>query len=91
VLRIHIGDDRNGGSLPPITMVGSRPAAAKTVANMDVVVVFPCVPAMAKPYFIRISSASISALGMTGTPWDIAALISVLWSGTAVLLTTTSA
>ena len=33
---------------------------------MDVVDVFPCVPAMAMPYFILMSSASISARGMTG-------------------------
>ena len=33
---------------------------------MEVVVVFPWVPAIAIPYFIRINSASISARGMTG-------------------------
>ncbi len=35
-------------------------------ATSDVVVVLPCVPATAMPYFMRISSASISARGMTG-------------------------
>ncbi len=33
---------------------------------MLVVVVLPWVPAMAMPYFMRISSASISARGITG-------------------------
>ncbi len=33
---------------------------------MEVVVVLPCAPATAMPYFRRISSASISARGMTG-------------------------
>ena len=33
-----------------------------------VVVVLPCVPATAMPCFRRISSASISARGTTGTP-----------------------
>ena len=35
-------------------------------AISEVVVVLPCVPATAMPYFRRISSASISARGMTG-------------------------
>ena len=35
-------------------------------ATIEVVVVLPCEPAMAMPYFRRISSASISARGMTG-------------------------
>ena len=33
----------------------------RTDATMEVVVVLPCMPAMAMPYFSRISSASISA------------------------------
>jgi hypothetical protein len=33
---------------------------------MDVVVVFPCVPATPIPYFCRISSPSISARRMSG-------------------------
>ncbi len=53
-------------SLPPITTVGSRPARASTSAMKDVVVVLPCVPATAMPNFMRISSASISARGITG-------------------------
>ncbi len=55
-------------SLPPMTTVGSRPAAESTVETSEVVVVLPCDPAMAMPYFSRISSASISARGITGTP-----------------------
>ncbi len=51
---------------PPMTMVGSSPPRARTVATMEVVVVFPWVPATATPYFIRISSASISARWITG-------------------------
>ncbi len=45
---------------PPMTMVGSSPPRARTLATMEVVVVFPWVPATATPYFIRMSSASIS-------------------------------
>src|SRR6266542_2983822 len=41
---------------PPTTTVGSRPAAPSTAATMEVVVVLPCVPAMAMPYLSRISS-----------------------------------
>ncbi len=54
--------------LPPTTTVGSTPAARSTVATSEVVVVLPCDPAMATPYFTRISSASISARAMTGMP-----------------------
>jgi hypothetical protein len=38
------------------------------VATSEVVVVLPWEPAIATPYFTRISSASISARGMTGMP-----------------------
>ena len=38
-----------------------KPPPASTAAIMHVVVVFPCIPATAIPYFSRISSASISA------------------------------
>jgi hypothetical protein len=33
-------------TLPPTTTVGSSPAARRTVATIDVVVVLPCEPAM---------------------------------------------
>jgi hypothetical protein len=51
---------------PPMTAVGSSPAAIMTAAIMVVVVVLPCAPATAMPNFMRISSPSISARGMTG-------------------------
>ena len=54
--------------LPPTTTVGSSPAARSTVATSEVVVVLPCEPAIATPYFTRISSASISARVITGMP-----------------------
>jgi hypothetical protein len=53
-------------SLPPMTKVGSTPASASTLVTSEVVVVLPCVPAMAMPCFRRISSASITARGTTG-------------------------
>ena len=51
-----------------MTKVGSRPPSASTDATRLVVVVLPCVPAMAMPSLKRMSSASISARGTTGTP-----------------------
>ncbi len=61
-------------SLPPVTIVGSMPAAPSMEATSEVVVVFPCVPAIAMPYFILISSASISALGIIGI-WELTASV----------------
>ncbi len=52
---------------PPMTAVGSRPARSSISATIEVVVVLPCAPAMAMPTRSRISSASISARGITGT------------------------
>jgi hypothetical protein len=43
-----------------------EPPSASTLATRLVVVVLPCVPAIAMPCFRRISSASISARGTTG-------------------------
>ena len=74
-----------------MTMVGSKPAPCRQRAIIDVVVVLPWVPAMATPYFMRISSPSISARGMTGIFCSSAARISGLSSRMAVLRTTTSA
>ena len=68
---------------PPTTTVGSSPAAPSTAATMEVVVVLPWVPAMAMPYLSRISSASISARGMTGTPRWRATCTSTLSRATA--------
>ena len=76
-------------SLPPTTAVGSHPAVASTVATIEVVVVLPCVPAMAIPYFIRISSASISARGITGIFRRCASRTSGLSGRTAEEVTTT--
>ena len=78
-------------SRPPITNVGSRPPAASTLATRLVVVVLPCVPAMAMPCFSRISSASITARGTIGTRRARAAMTSGLLAETAVETTTASA
>ena len=78
-------------SRPPMTKVGSRPPSASTLATRLVVVVLPCVPAIAMPCFRRISSASISARGTTGMPRSRAATTSGLSAVTAVDTTTTSA
>jgi hypothetical protein len=56
-----------------------------------VVVVLPCVPAMAMPCFRRISSASITARGTTGMRAARAAITSGLSPFTAVEVTTASA
>jgi|GEM_PF-4804348 len=56
----------------------------------DVVVVFPCAPATATEYFIRISSASISARWMTGMKSSRAFFTSGLSDLTAEETTTTS-
>ena len=40
--------------------------AARMLAMRLVVVVLPCVPAMATPFFMRISSANMTARGTTG-------------------------
>ena len=51
--------------------------------RVGVVVVFPCAPATAIPYLIRINSASISARAMVGTDFLLAAIISGLSGPTA--------
>ena len=73
-----------------MTMVGSMPASASTEARIEVVVVLPCEPATAMPYFMRISSASISARGITGMPRSRAETTSGLSGCTALEITTTS-
>ncbi len=62
---------------------------SRTIAIMDVVVVFPWLPATATPYLRRISSASISARGITGMPRRRASTTSALVGRTAVEITTT--
>ncbi len=76
---------------PPITKVGSTPTSASALATRLVVVVLPCVPAMAMPCFRRISSASITARGTTGTRLARAARTSGLSERTAVEVTMASA
>ena len=76
---------------PPITKVGSSPASANTLATRLVVVVLPCVPAMATPCFMRISSASMTARGTMGMWRSRAASTSGLSALTAVEVTTASA
>jgi hypothetical protein len=78
-------------SRPPITKVGSSPAAASTLATRLVVVVLPCVPAIAMPCFRRISSASMTARGTTGMRFSRAVSTSGLSACTAVEVTTASA
>ena len=56
-------------SFPPITTVGSSSPASSTAATSEVVEVLPWAPATAMLYFRRISSASISARGITGRDW----------------------
>jgi hypothetical protein len=60
-------------------------------ATMVVVLVLPCEPATATPSFTRMSSPSISARGITGTPRARAAPTSGLSARTALDTTTTSA
>ena len=57
----------------------------------DVVVVLPCVPAIAMPCFSRISSASITARATTGIRRARAAITSGLSERTALDVTTASA
>ena len=78
-------------NLPPIITVGSRPPLVKIEAIMLAVVVFPCDPATAILYLSLISSASISALAITGVDRSRASTISWLSSFTAEEKTTTSA
>ena len=76
---------------PPITNVGSSPPSARMLATRLVVVVLPCVPAIAMPCFSRISSASIRARGTSGMRRLRAAASSRLSAFTAEDTTTTSA
>jgi hypothetical protein len=74
-----------------MTKVGSSPASASTLVTSEVVVVLPCVPAMAMPCFRRISSASITARGTTGMRARARRCTSGLSALTAVLVTSASA
>ena len=55
---------------PPATPVGSRPAAASASVVITVVVVLPCVPAIATSSPPLTASASASARRITGMPSD---------------------
>ena len=81
----------NALSRPPITAVGSSPARSSTSAIIDVVVVLPCAPATAMLNRSRISSASISARGITGICRRAASPTSGFVGRTADDTTTTSA
>ena len=83
--------ERSEPTRPPTTIVGSSPPSSRTAAIIEVVVVFPCEPATAMPYFIRISSASISARGMIGIPRRRASRTSTFSPEIAEDVTTTSA
>jgi hypothetical protein len=71
--------------------VGSQPASASTRATSEVVVVLPCVPAMAMPCLWRISSASSAARATMGMRAARAATTSGLLAFTAVLVTSACA
>ena len=75
--------------MPPLTTVGSRPAASRICAISDVVVVLPCVPPTAIDHFRRISSPSISARRTTGMSNRRAATTSGLSGLTAEEMTIT--
>ena len=77
--------------MPPLITVGSKPPASTSAATSDVVVVLPCVPAIATQCLSRISSASISARRTTGSRWARAATSSGLSRLIAVDTTSTSA
>ena len=77
--------------MPPFITVGSSPPPSSKVATSVVVVVFPCVPAIAMFEFNRINSANISDLFTIGKPVFRASTNSGLVSFTAVEITTTAA
>jgi hypothetical protein len=77
--------------MPPLITVGSTPPASSSAATIEVVVVLPCVPAIATVDFSRISSASISARRTTGMRFSSASSTSGLPRLIAVEVTTTAA
>src|SRR4029077_13681731 len=77
--------------IPPLITVGSRPPASSSEATREVVVVLPCVPAIATQLLSRINSASISARRTTGRRLARAATSSGLSRLIADETTTTSA
>ena len=72
-------------SMPPTSMVGSRPALCIIRETMDVVVVFPWVPETAMDTgYSFISTPRASALEITGTPSSLALSISGFSMDTAL-------
>ena len=77
--------------IPPLITVGSSCAVSSSAPIIEVVVVLPCVPAIASDHLSRISSPSISARRTTGMRRALAAMTSELSGLTAEEITTTSA
>ena len=75
----------NEATLPPTMIVGSKSSSPTTRPTIVVVVVLPWVPAMPMPYFIRMSSPSMSARRMSGMRWRSASFVSAFWSGLTAL------
>ena len=75
---------------PPMTAVGSSPAASRTSATMDVVVVLPWDPATATALFCFVNSANIAPRPTMGIPLRRASTSSGLSGATADETTTTS-
>ncbi len=67
----------------PMRNDGRIPASTKISDSMDAVVVFPCVPAMARQSRVAQMAASISERGTTRAPAAAATRISTFSSGTA--------
>lgn len=72
-------------TFPPTITVGSKPPSATTSPAIEVVVVLPWVPATPTPNFIRISSPSISARGMSEMRRRSASRVSGFSSGSTAL------
>ena len=76
--------------IPPLIKVGSRLALVIIDATKLVVVVLPCVPAIAIPLLLFIKLDNISALAKTGINCSLAETNSGLSSDIALDITTIS-
>ena len=74
--------------VPPIAKDGSSPADCNATVNIAVVVVFPCVPAIAMELFSFKSQASALARDAIGIPNFLASINSGLLSDIAAETTT---
>ena len=81
----------NAPILAPTTADGSSPHSASMTATIDAVVLLPWVPVTAMAALDRVSPASITPRGMTGSPRRNASLTSALSSATAAETTSASA